>query len=263
MRRMRKKKGFTLIELLVVIAIIAILAGMLLPSLGSAKEAAKKISCAAKMRSLGTFWQFYTDNSDGYLLPRFAKPLPGATSDEKYGYFTELMILCPEAQMPCHLSYSEMHDKVRSQSSQEEMYAAAQVLFSPYFQCPSQPDRPGSDRWFSAAWYNLPVGYGYNYDIAKADGTGGITKISQVRNCSVSSVPLLADWWKVLTHSVASSLPAAVGNKCMPQNNSSETSQPWYTTNRAHGKSSNMLWMDGHVESLSARPAGYKTAPWK
>ena len=257
---MRKRNGFTLIELLVVIAIIAILAGMLLPSLGSAKEAAKKISCAAKMRSLGTFWQFYTDNSDGYLLPRFANPLPGTTTADRKGYFAELMILSPEAQMPCHMTYSEMYDKIRTQGDQESMYAASQVLFSPYFQCPSQPDRKPDGGWWSAPWFNMPIGYGYNYDIAKADGTGGITKLSQVRNCSVSGVPMLADWWKMAINDASQN---EVGNKCMPTDSRAETIQPWYTTNRAHGKSSNMLWMDGHVESLNACPGGYKTAPWK
>lgn len=79
--------GFTLVELLVVIAVIALLIGIMMPSMGKARNAARTVACLSQLRTLGQFTAMYSDaNKD--LMPRSQhSAFPNRVAPWGYAFF--------------------------------------------------------------------------------------------------------------------------------------------------------------------------------
>ncbi len=160
----KTSKAFTLIELLVVVAIIAILAAMLLPSLGLARNRVKAASCMSNLRQIGVGIHGYAADFNGYFPTGWSD-----TATPNYG-------LLQSYKFKAYTSY----------------YGAGQNLFrgdyiknAKAFQCPLIPAY-GSYGSFSnvAAWGNF-------YDMSYA--ASGINISNKWLSASYTFVPYSMD----------------------------------------------------------------------
>ena len=258
---MRKKQGifhiifitrrFTLIELLVVIAIIAILAAILMPALQQARARARATGCLNNLKTLGNYLQIYCDDNKGNLLP-CKVPLSEATGSDKYLFWLD------------YIRYAKLWGEPKGHAG--DQYLSYDYFSYPFGRCPEHTPEPPCYIYTNANDNNhsraILCDYDYNQGIGPKlvsgsnwTGVGQFVKMSQP-NPHLSKTVWLMDNWKSRSMLGGSTL-----------SNYKLTGFMYYTHNTAygyvdtgkyaaHGRVSNMLYLDGHAAGADGLCAG-------
>lgn len=151
--RLGNGAGFTLIELLVVIAIIAILAGMLLPALGKAKQKATGAACLNNQRQLLLGFTLYADDNDDIIVPTAGNPAGG--------FWKGPQNRGADVNITAGMSLDEAMDRVFQGMTNSPLYPYVQGMGS--YHCPGD-----------LRTRNLRPGGGWAWDsYSKANGMNG------------------------------------------------------------------------------------------
>ncbi|HEY4328193.1 MAG TPA: prepilin-type N-terminal cleavage/methylation domain-containing protein [Phycisphaerae bacterium] len=167
-QRTDRRGGFTLIELLVVVAIIALLIAILLPSLGRAREMAKRSVCAANLKAVGQDFVLYG--------AQWNDSLPIVSDDGAGGWF--------------HDESSRLMELVQNIASGANSTLSETSIRRVFF-CPSYTLKDTNDGWTASAT-RTQLGYAMlNFRGTPAMGAGWATLVPTPPAAPLRAYPIL------------------------------------------------------------------------
>jgi len=140
-----RQRGFSLVELLVVIAIIAVLVGILLPAVQSARETARRTQCGQNLRQIGLA---------AHLHDSVKRRLPGSLGEQGESCFVQLLPFLEEGSLHVRFDATKPLADETNKAFREARVAG---FVCPSMVLPSPPPLPG---WSS---YALCTGSGYGH----------------------------------------------------------------------------------------------------
>lgn len=194
--RRADRAGFTLIELLVVIAVIALLVGILLPSLGTSRDSARQVRCAANLRQIGTALNAYAAAAKGfYSSGRFDnRRNSGPGPIDEAGWLADMMngeylnpgkMLCPGN--PARLTQALTAGRLTDRPSKTFSIPADQADLY----------RRGFNTNYTMSWYMAYTEFRNNRspsnDPQRTAYTLGPLRDSRITGIPTNYVPLFAD----------------------------------------------------------------------
>ena len=160
--------GFGLIDVLVSIAVIALLIGILLPSISGVREAARRVVCGSNIRQIGLALQFYADRSGGQLPPSVF--LPDAFIRERADVEKMVVVRTDPSDM-----YSRPWD---GWDGLGILYHSGEINAPKLFYCPSHRGAATFDR-YADRWAGRRGEIWSNFHY-RGSGPAGVTRIDAI-----------------------------------------------------------------------------------